>query len=136
METHGYADSAYIVVDVSGRGGGVEAWARAVVSRLEELNQSQRWLGEQAAEEEGRSGPYGQGTIGDWLRTGPPKPSQAFAIERALGVEPGSQTRFLGYLPLEARPALTIDEAVDADGGITEQMKRMLKTMAAQARQR
>lgn len=98
---------------------GVQAWAQAVLTRLAEQQKTQRWLGVQTAAEEGRASSYGQGTIGDWLKTGPPKPAQAFAIERALGEKPGALSRLLGYLPLDAKPALTPEAAIEADGSLS-----------------
>lgn len=112
----------------------VRAWADAVRARLEELGQSQEWLGEQVALNEGRKQPYKQPTIQDWLRTGPPKPRHAFAIEKALTVTvPGSLTRLLGYLPLDAVPALTFDAVVDNDARLSDQAKRMLKRSYSEA---
>lgn len=96
----------------------VERWARAVLLRLAELDQSQKWLGAEVARIEGRDEPYGQGTVGGWLKVGPPRPAQGFAIEKALKEKPGALTRLLGYLPLDAKPALTIEAALEADGSI------------------
>lgn len=107
----------------------VEAWAAAVTRRLHEQGMSQRQLGEAVARIEGRDQNYSQGSIGDWLRVGPPKPQQAFAIEEALGVPPGSQSQYLGYLPLEARPAVTFDEVVERDGRLPEMAQRLLKDL-------
>lgn len=114
----------------------VEAWSHAVQRRLGELAKSQRWLGETVAAIEGRAEPYGQGTVGGWLEAGPPKPDQAFAIERALEVAPGSQTRLLGYLPVSARPVKTPEEALEADSSIGRAFLPVLIASIREARKR
>lgn len=55
-------------------------------------------------------------TVSLWVNgTQPAKPHEVFAIERALGRPPGSISRVLGYIPVEAKPARTVAEAIDAD---------------------
>lgn len=108
----------------------VGAWARAVTATMHERGMSQRQLGEEVARLEGRTTVYAQGTIGDWLRMGPPKPQNAIAIEEALGATPGSLTQYLGFVPVEARPAVTFDEVVDREEGrLSGDVRRMLKLM-------
>lgn len=111
----------------------VAAWAQAVRTTMNDKGISQRELGEAVAKLEGRGSAIAQGTIGDWLRLGPPKAIDAIHIEEALGVPAGSQTQFLGFVPVEARPAVTFDEVVDREGRLTDQARRLLKGMYASA---
>lgn len=54
-----------------------------------------------------------------------PSPPMAFRIEEAVGVEPGTLSQYLGYLPTSAqstRPASVL-EAIEADARLTRRMK-------------
>lgn len=45
-------------------------------------------------------------------------PDEVFAIERVLDQRPGTLSRLLGYLPLDAVPALTPEAAIETDGSL------------------
>ncbi len=68
---------------------------------------SQREFGDKVARAEGRVDangthlPYSQQQVSFWLSgQQEPNPRQAFAIERALGLRPGSLSHLLGYVPV------------------------------------
>lgn len=66
-----------------------------------------------------------------------PPPATAFAVERALGLPPGFLSIHLGYLPPEARTATFPTEyeaLIDADPGLDERARRMLKVMYSELR--
>lgn len=62
-----------------------------------------------------------------------PAPYQVFAIERAIGVPPGTLSRTLGYLPPEARAGggatVNFDEALDAHPWLPVQAKRIIRNV-------
>lgn len=108
---------------------GEGAFADAVRRRLDDLRRSQRWLGEQVAQVEGRGQPYAQATVAGWLGENPPEPPVVFAIEQALDCKPGMLSRLLGYLPVEAKPARSVPEAIDLDPVLNDQARRMLRSL-------
>lgn len=72
-----------------------------------------------------------------WLNNkSEPMPHQVFAIERAVGVPPGTLSRTLGYLPPEARtaagPQVSFDEALDAHPYLTPEVKRTIRFMVTE----
>lgn len=63
--------------------------------------------------EEGRDRPHPEQQVSAWVNgNNIASPSRVFAIERALGVLPGALSHMLGYLPVEARDILTVEDAV------------------------
>lgn len=104
--------------------------AQAVTARIkDELgDRTQAWLGMRVAEiEERPEGPYSQPTAGDWLRRPEIQPpSRIFAIERALDLPPGTLSRPLGYLPVDARPVLTVEDAINADPKLNRAARKLL----------
>lgn len=63
-----------------------------------------------------------------------PRPETVFRIEQVLNVLPGTLSRTLGYLPLEARPAVNVrmsfDAALDAHPFLPAQAKRIIRFVA------
>lgn len=108
---------------------GQRAFGDAIRKRLDDLGQSQRELGEDVGDAVGRNRPYGQATVAGWLTDSPPDPEVVFMIERCLGVKPGTYSRLLGYLPVEARATRTVLEAIDADPRLNDQGRRMLRSL-------
>lgn len=68
-----------------------------------------------------------QSVISAWINgRSEPGPTTVFDLEKKLGMDPGSLSRTLGYLPLEAKVASTVRDAVAKDFSIDEQYKPML----------
>jgi hypothetical protein len=90
--------------------------ARAIRSQLESAGRSQSWLGAEVANAEGRTDPYSQAVVSEWV-SGQAEipPGRLFIIERVLGRRPGTFSRIVGYLPVGARSAVSVAEAIDAD---------------------
>jgi transcriptional regulator with XRE-family HTH domain len=63
------------------------------------------------------------------------KPDNVFAIERALELAPGSLSRLLGYLPVDAAPAVTPEEAIVADATLSDDARELLLGALRAARQ-
>jgi transcriptional regulator with XRE-family HTH domain len=65
-----------------------------------------------------------------------PPPRTAVRIEEVLGVEPGSLTIHLGYLPPAARDIsiTTPEEAIIADASLTGRAKRVLLDLLSEFR--
>lgn len=68
--------------------------------------------------------------VGQWenRQTEPPR-RQVFAIEERFQLRAGSLSRLLGYLPVTARSARSVPEAVDADPRLDTRDREMLKAM-------
>lgn len=92
----------------------------AIKDALEERGESQSWLGREVGRILGRPDPYSQAIVSTWvLGDRLPEPAQVFAIEQALGLRPGFLSRHLGYLPVDHRPAVTVEDAVETDVDLT-----------------
>src|SRR5690606_19683462 len=81
---------------------------------------SQEQLGAEVARLEGRSTPFVQGAVSDWLAGNvyiPPK--RLFVIERILQVPPGTLSRIVGYVPVGARESYTVEGAIRTDPDLT-----------------
>jgi len=99
----------------------------ALRRRLDELDQTQEWLGVEVARIEGRSGPVAQTTVSNWVNgRAAPKPATAVTIEKALGVRPGSLTRLLGYVAADVRFRSGVPEAIRADPYLNDLGRRVL----------
>jgi transcriptional regulator with XRE-family HTH domain len=71
-----------------------------------------------------RLGLNSQSVISQWISsTHEPSPTRVFAVERHLDLRPGQLSRLLGYLPVDAVPALDVPSAVSADPGLSDQQK-------------
>lgn len=55
------------------------------------------------------------------------KPAEVFAIERVLGLRAGRLSSLLGYVPVDARAARSVPEAIDADPRLSAAQREMLK---------
>lgn len=73
--------------------------------------------------------------VSQWT-TGKNEPSRrkVFAIEKVLGEKPGALSRLLGYLPLEAKPAVTVEEALQADATLPPGVRNLLLAAVRDAR--
>jgi hypothetical protein len=83
--------------------------------RMAEQGRSQPWLAAAVARELGET-TRSQTAVVKWLRN--PEnlpPMRLFAIERVLGITPGTWSRRFGYLPVDAGPVLTVRQALEAD---------------------
>lgn len=73
----------------------------------------------------------GHTTISRWRHlAGEPPAELVFRIEKALGVDPGTLSRHLGYLPLDAAPPpkITLPEMIEADPILPPWGKEILLT--------
>ena len=80
-------------------------------------------------------------TVSTWVsKDRPPDPSMVFAIEQALDLAAGSLSRLLGYLPVDAVPAVTVADAAEQDPWLTRDQRDDLvavwETMRARTRAR
>lgn len=71
-------------------------------------------------------------SVNDWCKgRATPGPPQVFAIEEALGIDPGMLSCCLGYLPVSVmtqRPRTTM-EVIDADPLLDDLMRRILRLL-------
>ena len=66
-----------------------------------------------------------QSVVSQWISgVHEPSPSRVFAIERELTVPPGHLSRLLGYLPINALPAVDVTTALQSDTSLTDQQRR------------
>jgi hypothetical protein len=86
-------------------------------------------FGVDVATAEGRPEPYSQQQVSTWRNGKEPSPRQAIAIERALGCRPGTLTRLLGYLPVDAKPTRTFDDVINTDPGLDDRARQALRQM-------
>lgn len=94
--------------------------ARAVREAAAEAGITQRELGAAVARIEGRDEPYTQAFVSDWMNGRQPiAPERLFAIETACGVRPGSLSRLVGYVPVDAKVPASVPDAISADMGLT-----------------
>lgn len=77
-------------------------------------------------------------TLTTWLDKSYSKPENVFAIERCLMVPPGALSRHLGFLPVDAVPAVDIFDALALDTDLTVEQREAVEvlwsTMRAQTR--
>ena len=94
---------------------------------LADQDKGQSWLGVRVAEIEGRSEPFSQSAVSQWLdKPDNLRPDRVFSIEKALGKVPGSLSRLFGYVPASAAPALSVPDAIAADPQLTDGARRIL----------
>lgn len=69
-----------------------------------------------------------QAAVSGWV-TGKSEPTRAkvFATEKALKLKPGSLSSILGYLPKDAKPIRTVEEAIEFDAGLSSAAKELLR---------
>lgn len=68
-------------------------------------------------------------SVNDWCQgRAVPRPATVFAIERALDVKPGTLSRLLGYLPLEAEdcPPVTVPQVISQAPELGDQARHLL----------
>ena len=101
--------------------------------RRQLAGRSQREFGDQVARAEGRVDgrgkhlPYSQQQVSFWLQgDNEPNPAQAVAIEKALRLRPGTLTRLLGFLPLDARSAKSTLDAIRSDPDLSPDMREVV----------
>jgi len=106
-----------------------QAFGRAVRHRLEDLGRSRAWLGGEVARREMGEGsrPYTASAVTMWVNgdTEPTRP-KVWAIEQTLGTKPGTLSRLLGYLPLDARAVTTVPGAIEQDSRLDQEARRIL----------
>lgn len=62
-----------------------------------------------------------------WLAgTHEAKRAKVFLLEEVLDLRPGSLSQHLGYLPLNARPVVTVEEAITNDTQLTKRDQQLL----------
>lgn len=97
---------------------------------------SQKDFGAAVAREENQASPYSQQTVAGWFSKPVGfTPHRVFAIERAVGAEPGSLSKIEGYVPVGATPTVTVEEAIAADEDISEEQAAMLLAAVRAARE-
>lgn len=105
------------------------AFGQAVKRRLADLGRSRAWLGAEVARLELGEGarPYTASAVTMWVNgdTEPTRP-KVWATEAALGAKPGSLSRLLGYLPVDARPVTTVADAIEADPVLGDEARKVL----------
>lgn len=69
-----------------------------------------------------------QGTISGWINAVAEPPYETvFAIEKVLGVRPGSLSRYLGYLPVSAsKVTVDVERAINEDPFLSKEAKAHL----------
>lgn len=66
-------------------------------------------------------------TVSFWVNgVQPMRPDEVFLAERALELKPGELSRIAGFLPVEAKPASSIEEAIRADTRLRPASKKLL----------
>lgn len=93
---------------------------------------TQAWVGAETARHLRLDTPISQSVVSEWVNgSRTPDPQTVFALEVALGQQPGSLSRLLGYLPADAVAATTVEEAIDADPALDARARRALKNLYA-----
>lgn len=90
--------------------------AKKIRRTLADINQTQSWLGHEVAVREGRSDPFSQAAVSQWLKTVDQlPPSRIFYIEDALDLPTGTLSRSLGYLPAHIVAPTDMASVIEAD---------------------
>ena len=100
----------------------LSAFAAAMADARSAAGMSQEALGEAIRRKQGSVSRYEGGIL-------EPDPLTVFAIERALGLDPGALSHYLGFMPLSvehAPPVLPVLDAIEQDQRLTAQNKAML----------
>lgn len=103
-----------------------KAFGRALHDVLERKGMSQTELAAEVGHVLGRK-PISQPWVSE-IRRGikTPPPEVAMAMEKVLRVRPGQLTCHLGYVPVEATPAVSVVDAIEADPLLDERGRRSL----------
>lgn len=107
----------------------VERFAEAVTRAVDESPLSQRELGETVARILGRPESFAQTTVSGWKSGDVPDPAVVFAIERALGLDPGSLSRHLGYSPRSNGKIGGVLAAIASDPYLSDTQRDLLAAM-------
>lgn len=87
------------------------------------------WLGAEVARAVGKETPITASAVTQWINgETEPARSYVFAAEEVLGLKPGTLSRLLGYLPVAAKPATSVLDAIDADSKLTSRSREMLRS--------
>lgn len=106
-----------------------------IADALRSADKTQGWLGMQVAEREGRDNPYTQASVSGWLdRIEEQPPARVFYIEAVLGMKAGHLSRRLGYLPVDAKPARSVEDALEADDSIPDALVHVILGAVREAR--
>lgn len=105
-----------------------EAFGDALRRRLDDLGWRQQDLAAEVAAAEGRQASLNHSTVSQWMagHTEPPA-ARVLIVEQVTGVEPGSLSRLLGYVPADIVPSVTVEAAIDADPRLDNTARRVLK---------
>lgn len=97
-------------------------------------NRTAAWLGAEIARAVGKRSPITQSAVSQWVRgETEPERDYVFAAERILDLRPGTLSRLLGYLPVDAKSAKTVPDAIDSDPALTDRAKAMLRAVYREA---
>lgn len=101
--------------------------AQAVRDAATEAGITQRDLGAAVARIEGRTEPYTQAFVSDWMNARQPlAPDRVFAIEQVCGLRPGTLSQLAGYLPVGAGEVRSVADAAALDPGLTPEQREDL----------
>jgi hypothetical protein len=66
-------------------------------------------------------------TVNHWISgVQPMRPDEVFTVEKALALAPGELSKIDGYIPLEARKTITVEEAIQTDRRLRGPARRFL----------
>ena len=105
-------------------GGETTSFVRALRAAVEGQN-----LDELVAKIAAHSGEtFTRPALDQWLTGSTKDPSRwkVFAAEKSLDLPPGALSRHLGYLPLDAVPALTPEDAIRQDASLPRLVRQTL----------
>jgi len=105
---------------------GRATFGHALDQLLAERERGRSWLGAEVARIEGSDEPLSGASVSKWVAGNPPAPPRVFAIERALGVSPGTLSRHLGYLPVDTQEGITPRDALRDDPALSPMAKRVM----------
>ena len=92
-------------------------------------NRPRAWLGAEIARLCGKETPITASAVNQWVAgTSEPDRRYVFAAEQVLALKPGTLSRILGYLPLDAKPALSVLDAIEAAAELSERARRTLRS--------
>ena len=77
-----------------------------------------------------------QSAVSKWIAGGSIEPANVFEVERVLDLHPGELSRLCGYLPLDAVPTSSPEDAIRTDATLSADTRDDLLVLLAQARKR
>lgn len=104
-----------------------QAFGAALERLLDDRDIGRGRLGAEIAAKLGLPNPLTQSAVSQWV-AGQTEPRRAyvFAAEECLDVPAGSLSRLLGYLPVSAVAAVSVEDALAADRGLSETARRII----------